>query len=113
MAVQPENRIVNAGIEALRAQGAVVIKIHGSAYSRTGDPDLVGCYLGTAFAIEVKQPHGKLTRIQVKRLEEWEKAGARVGVATSLYEIVSIALGFDIGWRTKWVDNSGDTKKMP
>lgn len=96
MAVQPENRIVNAGIEALRAQGAAVIKIHGSAYSRTGDPDLVGCYLGVSFAIEVKQPGSSPSKIQIKRLIEWGNAGARVGVATSVQEIIDIALGFDV-----------------
>jgi Holliday junction resolvase len=84
--------------KALEAEGAKVIKVHGSSFMEAGTPDLIGCYRGRCFAFEVKRDEKhKPTALQLRRLEEWRKAGAiadvvwTVGMAT-----LAIALAFPI-----------------
>jgi hypothetical protein len=55
-------------------------KLHGGAYTTTGDPDLYGCFKGSMFVFEAKAPGGKVTKMQRYRLEQWAKAGAITGV---------------------------------
>ena len=38
----PEKTVERAIVRALRARGALVIKTHGSAFSGSGAPDLIG-----------------------------------------------------------------------
>lgn len=38
--------------------------IHQSMYSSKGIPDIIGCYRGVFFAIEVKTETGKTTKLQ-------------------------------------------------
>lgn len=87
---QPETVILDKIREMLRSKGAVSIKHHGSGYTRAGEPDIIGCHRGVAFAIEVKQPGEMPTKIQAQRLKEWAKAGAIVGVAHSVEEASQI-----------------------
>lgn len=44
--------------------------------SNSGHPDVVGCINGRHVEIELKRPGSKPTDLQLKRLEEWEAAGA-------------------------------------
>ncbi len=98
MSRQPETVIVSAGIHTLRKIGAMAIKVHGSEFSRTGEPDVIGAWHGVPFAIECKQPGESLRPIQRWRLLEWKKAGARVGVATNQEDFVRIVCnGEEIG----------------
>lgn len=83
---------MDSGRKVLQKRGCVAIKIHGSSYARKGEPDVVGCWNGIAFAIEVKVPGEQPTKIQLKRLMEWAIAGARVGVATCDKDFVDIAI---------------------
>ena len=76
---------------------SAVRKTHGSIFTRAGDPDIV-FYQGVAdpltgdvrlwrvLALEVKQPGGKLTKIQAHRSAELRKAGVKVYVVYSLEE---------------------------
>lgn len=64
--------------------GCCFEKRHGSAYARTGQPDISGCVNGRRFEIEVKAGDNKPTEIQTKRLEEWAAAGAAVAVVWDL-----------------------------
>ena len=50
-----ESSICSTSKKALKKAGAVVIKIHGSAFARAGEPDLIGVLEGKPFAIETKQ----------------------------------------------------------
>lgn len=59
-------------------------KTHGSAFSAAGTPDILGCYRGRGFALEVKAPRGRVTLIQSRMLARWEAAGAAVAVVRSL-----------------------------
>lgn len=109
---QPESKLVDAGIKALRKRGAAAIKIHGSAYSRKGEPDVIGVYRGWPFAIEAKQPGEEPSPMQWVRLSEWAQAGARVGIATCTDDFLAIAIrneerGFSHGKR---IDLMGASK---
>lgn len=87
--MQPEARLVKQIQKYLEAKGAVFFKIHGgdSPFQEVGIPDLVGCYKGRFWAIEVKAPGGKPSRIQVHQLERIHKAGGVALVVESLQEV--------------------------
>jgi hypothetical protein len=89
-----ESALVRRILTALNVmKGCAVVKAHGSIYSTRGEPDLHGCYQGHAFFIEVKRPGGRATPLQMFRLDVWAKAGARVGIATSVEEALEIVRG--------------------
>ena len=76
-----ERNIATKIRKALIAEGAKVIKIHGSSNMEAGTPDLIGCLRGRCFALEVKRDkHHHATNLQKMRLAEWSEAGALVGV---------------------------------
>lgn len=95
---QPETILSEHSQEALTRLGAKVVKFHGGPETEAGTPDLIGCFMCLCFAVELKQPGEKPTDIQVKRLREWREAGARVGVATTVEEVLQIVVqGLPIG----------------
>ena len=89
--------------------GAVVRKRHGSIYSTVGDPDLYILYAGVHIECELKRPGEMPTPIQVRRMAEWERAGAVVKVIHTVAEMRSLMYGLGIGhsaeapipWSTK------------
>lgn len=82
-----EKSIVNSILKALRAlPKCKVLKMHGNQYAEKGTPDIIGSLYGHAFALEVKRPGGKTTKIQDIRLAEWAAAGAVTAVVTSVDE---------------------------
>jgi hypothetical protein len=86
-----ESTLVRQIVVALRAiPGVVVRKRHGSSWSVAGDPDLYGSYRGRHFEIEVKRRDGEVTDLQRARLRDWERAGARAGVARSVSEALAV-----------------------
>ena len=56
----------------------------GGGMGIAGDPDIDACIRGRSVQLEVKRPGEKPTPLQLKRLEEWRRAGALVGVVTSV-----------------------------
>lgn len=68
----------------------LIRKNHGTSFATAGDPDLYGCLNGRAFAIEMKRPGEKPTKLQEQRLREWATAGAYVGIAHSAEEMLGI-----------------------
>ncbi len=88
-----ESSIVTSIMRELRKHGAMVIKIHGDPYMPGGTPDLIGCASGRCFVLEVKRPGEKPRALQVQQLEKWRKAGAVVGVVTSVKEAVRLVFG--------------------
>jgi hypothetical protein len=59
----------------LRAVGAKVIPTQPPGVE-AGTPDLLACYYGRFYAIEVKRPGNKPTKLQLFRLRQWREAGA-------------------------------------
>ena len=86
MPKQPESRIVDAIMADLRGAGAWCFKVHGGMYQAAGVPDIIGCLAGRFFAVEVKVPGGKATKLQELTLQRIRSAGGRAGVATSVAE---------------------------
>ena len=91
--IPQESSIVTSIVKELRKHGAMVIKIHGDPYMPGGTPDLIGCASGRCFVLEVKRPGEKPRALQVQQLEKWRKAGAVVGVVTSVKEAVRLVFG--------------------
>jgi len=54
------------------------VNIHGNEFIEIGTPDIIGCWDGSIFLIEVKRADGRLSKIQERRLEEWGDVGADV-----------------------------------
>jgi len=52
-----------------------------------GNPDIVGCYLGRCFLIEVKYGSGTRSKIQKWRAEEWRESGAMVVEAREDFDV--------------------------
>ena len=61
-------------------------KVHGGPYQTAGIPDIVGCWKGRMFALEVKAQRGVATVLQTKTLEKIAEAGGVSGVVRSLDE---------------------------
>jgi len=64
----------------------------GGGMGVAGDPDITGCLRGRHFELEVKRPGAKPTALQLKRLEEWRRAGAVVGVVESLEQVRALLI---------------------
>jgi len=53
----------------------------------SGTPDIMGCYRGRMFALEIKTEGGSPTAIQRHRLSQWEAAGAFCAVADEEFSV--------------------------
>ena len=94
-----EKTIVNSILKALRAlPRCKALKMHGNQYTEKGTPDIIGCINGQAFALEVKRPGGKTTKIQDIRLAEWMVAGAITAVVTSVDQALAALGGIKGGY---------------
>jgi|GEM_PF-1183517 len=62
-----------------------------------GDPDVDACYRGRSLQLEVKRPGARPTALQLRRIEEWRKAGAVATVVTSVDQVRYVIEGIDAG----------------
>ena len=62
-------------------------KTHGGMYGTAGIPDIIACIDGRFFAFEVKQPGGRLTRLQETTIAKIESAGGAARMVTSVSEV--------------------------
>ncbi len=97
--MKPETVLTRRILMSLREMGGIWEKIHGGPFQVTALPDIIGCYEGYFFGLEVKLP-GKersLTRRQALILSRIKTRGKGVsGVITSPEEamcIVRCAMG--------------------
>lgn len=63
----------------------------------SGWPDIVGCYAGRAFLIEVKRPGGKPTPLQDAEMKKWAAVKARVLVTYSVDDVAQFMAGYHEG----------------
>jgi len=63
------------------------VKFHVGGYGETGTPDIIGCFDGRAFLIEVKVSGRRLTPLQEHRCCYWRRVGARVEVAREDFDV--------------------------
>lgn len=81
------------GIKALRINSGMLPMFSGNKsrlirMAPAGTPDIIGCMKGgRMICIEVKRPGKKTTDIQRRTMEEWDKQGALVLVATSIDDV--------------------------
>ena len=73
--------------------GCYARKVPGGFFS-SGWPDIVGCYAGRAFLIEVKVPGNTTTKLQDQELSRWGAAKARTLVAYSVDDVVTFMSGY-------------------
>lgn len=101
---QPEARLSRKIVKRLGDLGAFASKVHGGPMQTGGLPDIVGCYDGHFFGIEVKMPGREktLTPRQANKLQTIKDAGGRVGVATNVFEAVQIMTGKAKKWKNPY-----------
>ena len=95
MAQTPEGHILECCIKhlkKLKREGLPIEwkKVHGSAMTRRGEPDLDVVVCGHSLKIELKAGNNKATPIQEHRLSQWAKAGATVGVIRTVNELDAV-----------------------
>ena len=78
MTTMRESTLVRNMLQTLNSYpDCKAIKVHGSEFTESGTPDIIGCWRGRMFVIEVKATKtGKPTAIQQTRLAQWRAAGA-------------------------------------
>ena len=62
-------------LKELRKAGGWWIPTTGSVHMPRGTPDVVGCFTGSMYALELKTEKGKVRNLQLWTLEEIEKHG--------------------------------------
>ena len=62
-------------------------KTHGGMYGTAGIPDIIACIDGRFYAFEVKQPTGRLTRLQEVALGKIRAAGGAAYMVTSVEDV--------------------------
>jgi hypothetical protein len=88
-----ERTIVKSILAYLNGQpGCLARKRWGGGMGVAGDPDIDACVRGHSVQLEVKRPGAKPTALQLKRLEEWRRAGAVVGVVESLEQVRALLI---------------------
>lgn len=84
-----EKSVVQAITRYLKTlKGCWFFNVHGSPMQRKGVPDIIGCYKGRFFWLEVKRPGGKTTQIQDRVIGHIQQAGCALGaVVTSVAQV--------------------------
>ncbi len=83
-----ELSIRTAIVRAFKERGCWVLVTRG--VSTVGCPDLLVCYEGRFFALEVKQPRRYATRIQLKVLLDIDAAGGVAVVVRSVDDALAL-----------------------
>ena len=83
-----EKKIENEIKEYITSRGGLCYKIHGGdLYQETGIPDLLCCWGGLFFGIEVKDPGGKPSPIQLAQGIRIKNAGGHFIIAKSVQDV--------------------------
>lgn len=91
-----EREIVAAIMRYLKdLPGCFAWKTHGGMYGTAGIPDIIACVGGRFCAFEVKQPSGKLTRLQENTLGKIRAAGGVAGKVTSVEDVKRLLADMD------------------
>ena len=85
--VPSERAIVKTLLSCLNSMPYTkAIKLHGSAFTEAGTPDILCICFGIPFLIEVKKLGGVISKLQEVRLGQWRNAQAKCLVAYSVQE---------------------------
>lgn len=93
-----EGSVQRACIEVLKRRKCWYTNTRTGGYGRNGVPDLIGCYRGVFFAIEVKRPmtSSKPSRAQERELRAVEKAGGIAIVACHKDDVTELLNSIDV-----------------
>jgi len=99
-ASQSESELTTEVLTTLNAMPEVFArKVHGSSEQGAGEPDIDACVRGRAVKIELKVWGGsrrdRPTAKQHRRMLQWQEAGALVGWARDLDEVLAIVDRWD------------------
>lgn len=82
-----EKSIVAKGVAVAKSLGFYAVKLHGSAYSLAGIPDVLCLKDGKAYFIEFKRPGEEPTKLQQHRLRELISYGCPSTVCRSAGDV--------------------------
>lgn len=88
----PEATVTKRVMAKLKAYGGFWFKVHGGPSQMAGIPDILGCYQGHFYGIEMKAP-GKENNVSPKQkfvMDRIRAAGGTVGVASSWEDVEAI-----------------------
>lgn len=89
-----EKDIVAAILRYLKQRPRCFVwKTHGGMYGTAGIPDIIACMDGRFYAFEVKQPGGRLSRLQEVTLNKIVAAGGVAVMVTSVDEVKKALAG--------------------
>lgn len=93
---QPESRLSRRIQDNLRLHKAFCFKVWGSEHMMAGLPDIIGCYKGYFFALEVKMPEKRsnTSAIQDHVMEKVRKAGGISQVVCSADEAIRAVIEY-------------------
>jgi len=90
-----EARLRTNILHKLSAYSGWWIVTHADGYGERGVPDILGCYQGVLFGLEVKLP-GKehtLTPVQSRMLKKIRAAGGKARMVTTVDEAMQFVFG--------------------
>lgn len=90
-----EARLRTAIIKNLTAYAGWWIVTHADGFGERGVPDIIGCYAGKFYGLEVKVP-GKeytLTEVQSRVIAKINRAGGKAGMVTSVQQAMDMVFG--------------------
>ena len=76
--------------EYLVSKGAYEFKVHGSAYMKSGIPDIISCYKGKFIGIECKVGKNKMSKVQEEHRDMILSAEGIHILAYKLEDVVKI-----------------------
>lgn len=83
-----EKKIEDEIKQYIEEHGGLFYKIHGGdLYQESGIPDLLCCWGGLFFGIEVKDPKGEPSTLQLAQGLRIKKAGGHFIIATSVQDV--------------------------
>lgn len=85
----------------LKSIGAWYHRAHTGGFGASGAPDIIGCYNGRFFGIEVKREGKKPTRLQEMRMREIAEAGGLAFWGTAVKVIGELKFAFLLPFHTK------------
>lgn len=92
-----EKQIVAAIMRHLKTvPDCFCFKEHGGMYGTAGLPDIICCIGGRFVAFEVKQPSGKLTKLQEITIQRIKDAKGKAYKVSSVEEVKSILANLEV-----------------
>lgn len=79
-----EKDIQRRVIAYLRSKGAYVVRVHVGASGNTGAPDLLVCYRGKFYGVEIKTPTGRQRAAQKGHETAIRRAGGEYLIIRSV-----------------------------